>query len=653
MAGPTIQELMAIAGPPDTGGSSLSIDQLKEIAGPPEQGFLGSMWQGVKDTPHNIYEMGKGLVNFASDPMGTIEKDPLAAINTSGNIAAATSGATLGAEAGAFLAPWTFGFSIPIGAAIGGAGGLYAYKKGLQNAPEALNYIAGTPEERIAAGLEPVDVIPPVAKTTFAEDLPELGYNLGGGLATAVPLHLAGKGMEWAGSRGEKVERALDRKSVNLGQRDYSKTSNANQRVEMPDGDLKSLTEFAADDLLSKNKLGWTRDPSKLLKRAESKIGKLGDEVKSKVAAVDEVRAGEIIPKWDKTLKFLQSENMPANEVSKYLKKLIEYEDALKTEGDGSLSYLQGQKQSLNNKWKPGKEVGNKFWRTVYSDMQKTIEDHAPDVKALNKEAQKYIVVKPAFERALAAQATNEPVSGLVKLHRTTGGAGVPLLTGVATGHPGLGAAAAIAEWLAATPQGLAQLSNITGIAADVLKGFGAITPELAPLVTGIEQQQGAKPMDALPPNVFKLPAIVQPRSEGPQENKQEKKSSLKNTSIEQVDRDTLLDAIKHVESRGNSNAVSDKGARGPYQLMNATGSTLHKRLGLPGKYDPHDDDQARVLANALIDELAERFDGNVEKILTAYHSSPTAVEKGKLGPAGRKYFPSVEAVYQRLISEA
>ena len=47
-----------------------------------------------------------------------------------GDASSIVIGAEVGAEFGVFLAPYTFGLSIPIGAAIGGIGGHFAYDRG-------------------------------------------------------------------------------------------------------------------------------------------------------------------------------------------------------------------------------------------------------------------------------------------------------------------------------------------------------------------------------------------------------------------------------------------------------------------------------------------------------------------------------------------
>lgn len=83
-----------------------------------------------------------------------------------------------------------------------------------------------------------------------------------------------------------------------------------------------------------------------------------------------------------------------------------------------------------------------------------------------------------------------------------------------------------------------------------------------------------------------------------------------------------LLDAVKHVESRGNVNAVSPAGARGPYQFMPATAAQY-------GLKDPHDEPSARDAAARYLTDLAKQFGGDVDKALLAYNWGPGNVRKG------------------------
>jgi len=74
-----------------------------------------------------------------------------------------------------------------------------------------------------------------------------------------------------------------------------------------------------------------------------------------------------------------------------------------------------------------------------------------------------------------------------------------------------------------------------------------------------------------------------------------------------------LLDAVKHVESRGNVNAVSKAGAEGPYQFMPGTA----KEMGL---INPRDEPSAREAASRYLQRLERQFGGDTELALLAYN---------------------------------
>lgn len=97
-----------------------------------------------------------------------------------------------------------------------------------------------------------------------------------------------------------------------------------------------------------------------------------------------------------------------------------------------------------------------------------------------------------------------------------------------------------------------------------------------------------------------------------------------------------LLAALSMQESRGNVNAISPVGARGTMQFMPATA----KQYGVDVRSVASSaDGAARYLR-----DLLKRYDNNIVKALTAYHSGEGNVNKGRIGSIGRKYAPEVLA---------
>jgi soluble lytic murein transglycosylase-like protein len=80
-----------------------------------------------------------------------------------------------------------------------------------------------------------------------------------------------------------------------------------------------------------------------------------------------------------------------------------------------------------------------------------------------------------------------------------------------------------------------------------------------------------------------------------------------------------LLDAVQHVESGGNPNAVSPAGAQGPYQFMPATAASV-------GVTNPFDPVQARQGAARYLTQLDQRF-GNPQAAIAAYNAGPGRVQ--------------------------
>lgn len=82
-----------------------------------------------------------------------------------------------------------------------------------------------------------------------------------------------------------------------------------------------------------------------------------------------------------------------------------------------------------------------------------------------------------------------------------------------------------------------------------------------------------------------------------------------------------LLDAVQRVESGGNPNALSPKGAEGAYQLMPATAASV-------GVTNPNDPAQARAGAAKYLAQLYQQFGGDANKAIAAYNAGPGRVQQ-------------------------
>lgn len=95
-----------------------------------------------------------------------------------------------------------------------------------------------------------------------------------------------------------------------------------------------------------------------------------------------------------------------------------------------------------------------------------------------------------------------------------------------------------------------------------------------------------------------------------------------------QLDMQTLLDRIRQVESGGNPNAVSPKGAKGAYQFLDGTAIESMQELGMdPSTYNPRNEQQQRVLAEHYINKLTKML-GSQQLAVAAYNAGPGRVQQ-------------------------
>jgi hypothetical protein len=99
-----------------------------------------------------------------------------------------------------------------------------------------------------------------------------------------------------------------------------------------------------------------------------------------------------------------------------------------------------------------------------------------------------------------------------------------------------------------------------------------------------------------------------------------------------------LIRAVIEVESRGNPNAVSSAGAQGLMQLMPATGRAM-------GVQDPWDPAQNIDGGSRFLRVLANRFDGDLVKVIAAYHAGSMRVLRKGATP-----FASTDGYVRRVL---
>lgn len=110
------------------------------------------------------------------------------------------------------------------------------------------------------------------------------------------------------------------------------------------------------------------------------------------------------------------------------------------------------------------------------------------------------------------------------------------------------------------------------------------------------------------------------------------------------LDMERLLDAIRKVESNGNANAISPKGAKGPYQFMDATAAQY-------GVQDPFDEEQSRAGARRYMEDLLNQFGGDLDSAIVAYNGGPGRLKRrgsiDAMPQESREYLVKVKEQYQ------
>lgn len=129
-------------------------------------------------------------------------------------------------------------------------------------------------------------------------------------------------------------------------------------------------------------------------------------------------------------------------------------------------------------------------------------------------------------------------------------------------------------------------------------------------------------------------------------------------TPLPQTVTDEILDAVKWVESKNGKYQESPVGAKGPYQLMDATGERIHGWMDIKEPYDPYNEAQARSIAKYHLEDGLRRF-GTMELALADYNLGNPGMQSA-IKSAGSKvfsemtqYLPNETAAYVPKVIEA
>ena len=567
-------------------------------------------------------------------------------------------------------------FDVPVGIAKAGAGLAdilsYPVIKGAQLAgvsPETLptfgaSQLVSTLAEKAAPYVGPVGVQPetgtqelisflspsPLSKASVAAQAgtglasylgmkgaeavaPESEYaGLVGALAAPAAVSGASKAIGAAAPKLEEAGLGLQRKALGLTKADYKNAKNA--VIETVDGNFSTQLKESVDDLIKNKTLGTSLDPGAMFAELQSAKSATEDAIQATLKAA-EAKVGPVPPPdFNKTIDYI-SKNIAADQVDKYVNNVIEFQDALRREGQGSLTYLNQQKKIIGENWKNSPQSDPGFWRTIYGDVKRHIEKYAPEVKDLNKEKQKLILAEPVVARNFKASGGDYDIGALQRLLNTTGGAGLAggAILGTATGSLSGGVLGALALRALSTPTG----QNIVGRG---LRSAGSLAESLggAGLDVGTTLQRGGlaanqtetpttlstqvttdSELTALETEFNQLQQLLRESQQQPESIKVGKQD----VSIpvgEQYAPPALVKAVMQVESAGKPKAVSEKGAAGLMQLMPATA----KDLGVEDRFDPAQNIEG---GSRYLQQMINKYK-KTDLALAAYNWGPSNIDK-------------------------
>lgn len=576
------------------------------------------------------------------------------------------------AEETPWYSPKQLAVDVPIGVARAGAGLAdilsYPVVKGLEYAgapvetfglSKLLTETAGptTPTQEVVSFLTPSPLskakLLSQAGTGLASYLgmkgaeaiaPESQYaGLVGALAGPGLVTGAGKLVGAAAPTLEEAGLGLQRKARGLTKADYKNAKNA--VIETVSGDFSTQLKESWDDLIKNKTLGTSLEPGAMFAELQGAKSATEDAIQATLKAA-ETKIGPVPPpNFDKTLDYI-SKNIAADQVDKYINNVIEFQDALRREGQGSLTYLNQQKKIIGENWKNSPQSDPGFWRTIYGDVKRHIEKYAPEVKDLNKEKQKLILAEPVVTRNFKASGADYDLGVVQRLLNTTGGAGlaggailgagIGALTGAdAKEGAGAGALTALALRGLSTPKG----QNIVGRS---LRGTSSLAEALggAQLDVGGILQRGAIAVDNMQSPKITAPVKTPTDIDAAIEATKKELEALRSGSTESIASPqtvnvgkqnislpvgeefappSLVKAVMQVESGGKADAVSPKGARGPMQLMPGTA----KQLGV----DINDPQENIHGGSRYLQQMINKY-GKKDIALAAYNWGPGNIDK-------------------------
>ena len=681
---------------------------------PTSLNILGNAWQGIKDTPSNFIQGIKSIPSGISSLYEAITSpvDSIKSGNTEnalrgiGSIASATGGAGLGASAGLPLAPFTLGLSVPVGAALGGALGLFGFDKANQ-----------------LVGNDPV--------TSLSEDVNKLAYNTAQNISGNVLTKGISKGVGFASRLPTKIVENLVNKSDELKERalgvqygERVKSLGRNALYADEQGNIlprEQLADAVSVDapiqqqiklLNEKGILSRAPDDAADLKiYLEKNKNAVGLQIRDLMKQADQASdsSANIIPKFTKTREFINSyrDTTKAN-LEKTFKSILQDYNKESGGGFGKLAKFTDklQKETDFDQLTPKEQTILK--RIIQYEFRKKSENIfdqvMPEQKGLFSEANQIYSALESVNKTINKRLAKPAPS---YLDYVKGGSLPAFMIGApAAASFGYGPGAVIAGGTLlgnALRMGLENkkplsmssvynkvangitspseaLSATVGVPSDILSKnskYAGIVPSIQGNLTSKDTQKKQQRVQA----------------QGRQENSKTKKVKQLQSPMQQDQRlpleeqglytqypslnpasytdpnqvkklieqqHPLIRAVAQVESGGNPRAVSPAGAQGLMQLMPGTA----KEVGVRNTLNPEESIQGGT--QYLIQNLEKFKDVNLA--LAGYNAGPARVDKAikatikagervtwvniqkRLPQETRDYVRKVKSIYTRYI---
>lgn len=305
------------------------------------------------------------------------------------------------------------------------------------------------------------------------------------------------------GSPIEEAGQALERNAIGARQTDYSKSAKEIGPWVDDVEDVETITKQTLNEISDSGALGTSRNPQRMLSKANEQEREVTKSIGTLIEAADEVRQRKVFPTFERARAYIKS-RVPLNERTGLENELDELEKGFKnSENAGSLRLIQDQKVAFGTKYELGNEIRNGYYRALYGDLKNTLEKQIPGIKNLNKEERKWKIVRPILQRALGVDEGSTIEKTARGAIRTSGGYGSLLQPGLnaaflgtggtAIAGPAVGIGAAAIGAFLGTPGGRAVIGTALKNAGRNLKGSTISLDDLPIVIEALNREVSAE----------------------------------------------------------------------------------------------------------------------------------------------------------------